>query len=219
MMAAGIVDCSRRPSIRRWAVRAIMFACICSVPLPGECNTQVNASIVGSSKLSFQRRTAAEKLEMVAASAGWSLKPLVDDVANAATIQPLTGSRIAHTQELNSPRSHTFGSRSTRALLQADTGALVGLGEGTGTPEDEDTSDVCMGLSGNVSVVDIESESAPADPCTFRPGEETWESSCSNAYFGGSPNCCFSTQLNGTCSLCKTLGQCEPSAAVRCASR
>jgi hypothetical protein len=163
---------------------------------------------------------SAGRLEAVVASAGWSLKPLPSNIFSVAAVRGSADSR----QELNRFSSRasaaTEGAGTMRSLLQAETFSFAGLGGNFGLRNGD--SDVCMSPPRNATGGGDDNAgkaAAVTDPCSFAPGEERWEPSCSDDYFGGSPRCCFSAGGNGTCSLCKDRGQCQSRAAVQCAAR
>ena len=178
--------------------------------------------VVGTHRTAPPAPRHAGRLEAVAASAGWSLKPLSSDVVSVEAVRGAAAAR----QELNRfssrPPAATKGARTVRSLLQAETLSFGGLGSTAGLSADD--LDFCMSppsnaTEGNDDTAAAEAAAVVTDPCSFASGEERWEPSCSDDYFGGSPRCCFSASGNGTCSLCKDHEQCQPGAAVQCAAR
>ena len=140
-----------------------------------------------------------------AVSAGWSLKPLGPLVSDASV------DRLRHSprQPLNSRparNSAKVKDRHQRRLLSESQ-----------FPFDESVdSEMCMSVQHNQSIP-VATAVVKWDPCHFADGEERWESSCSDPYFGGSLSCCFGAR-NNTCTLCPKK-KCTSQVAVQCAQR
>jgi len=209
--------------VDRLRLAMLLVAC-CSVAraLAPECDAFGGRSCTNHSRASLSQeiRVLASglgalpaRLDEGAASAGWSLKPLVGNDVVTDAISALSTARITPRQQLNrhcARRSALKDAKPVQTLM-----AVSGVAGEAAVGSDE--KGLCMSPPRNGTLPAVQA-GAVGDACRFAPAEERWGPSCSDPYFGGSFSCCFHAK-NGTCSLCSTQMQCASKTVVQCAER